>query len=511
MWGEVDQAIAALSLKDTTLVTSKQQSEQFYQEFTAVSALLPDLKAADAAAWDNILTSHTKLLEDLENYRKPMLDQMHRELSEGANIEDLRLAYDKVERVDNILAVSEEFFSQMLLGLYLKDLKYLDQALASSNQLIESVTKLKNDSTQKVNIDRLNIILESANTTRTNLNTLKENISHDLQNDIQRAGSRTKALDAIATFLKSLSELTISFSDITISIVEKTWITMLIGVPIAIILSIIISILLVRSIVGTLMMLIDSLSDGAHQVDRTAHEMSNASQIVAEGSTENAASLQETSAAIEELGSMTKRNAESARSARDLMSIANTSVEASEQSLSQVITAMDQIAASGNEINKIIKTIDEIAFQTNLLALNAAVEAARAGEAGAGFAVVADEVRNLAIRSAEAAKSTAELIAQTITNIKAGTGLVKNTADTFKTLGEEVKEVLEIISGVTEASDEQTQGIGQISIAMSKMENVTQSNASVSEETASASTALSNQADSLEEHVQVLYKLVHGA
>ncbi|MDR1109659.1 MAG: methyl-accepting chemotaxis protein [Deltaproteobacteria bacterium] len=185
-------------------------------------------------------------------------------------------------------------------------------------------------------------------------------------------------------------------------------------------------------------------------------------------------------------------------------------VESSERSMTRVMDAMGQIAASGNEIGKIIKTIDEIAFQTNLLALNAAVEAARAGEAGAGFAVVADEVRNLAIRSADAAKTTAHLIARTIENISSGSQMVKQTSDSFEAVGADARKIGALMAEVAEASKEQTIGLGQINSAVNEMDQVTQSNAAVSEETASAASALFGEAERLERQVQDLMGLIYG-
>ena len=207
---------------------------------------------------------------------------------------------------------------------------------------------------------------------------------------------------------------------------------------------------------------------------------------------------------------MTKRNADNAVEANALMSQATEAVGKAEQSMFSVIQAMDHIATSCNEIGKIIKTIDEIAFQTNLLALNAAVEAARAGEAGAGFAVVADEVRNLAIRSAEAAKNTADLIATTISNIKSGSDMVNSTSENFHTVSGTSAKVAQLVSEVAEASREQSQGITQIATAMNQMDKVTQSNAASAEEAASSASNLSTQADSLTQSIEEISRLVFG-
>jgi methyl-accepting chemotaxis protein len=208
---------------------------------------------------------------------------------------------------------------------------------------------------------------------------------------------------------------------------------------------------------------------------------------------------------------MTKRNADNAVEANSLMTEANQAIGLAEQSMTKVIKAMEELSNSGHEIGKIIKTIDEIAFQTNLLALNAAVEAARAGEAGAGFAVVADEVRNLAIRSAEAAKNTSDLIAGTISNITSGSEMVNTTAENFKTVENHSGKVTELLAEVTEASKEQSQGIGQITTALGEMDKVTQSNAASAEESASAAGQLSLQAGNLLGVVEEMSALVQGA
>jgi len=173
------------------------------------------------------------------------------------------------------------------------------------------------------------------------------------------------------------------------------------------------------------------MSEGADQVASASSQVSSSSQSMAEGASQQAASIEESSSSMEEMASMTKKNAENAGTADGLMKEANHVVATANESMGKLTQSMEDISKASDETSKIIKTIDEIAFQTNLLALNAAVEAARAGEAGAGFAVVADEVRNLAMRAAEAAKNTAELIEGTVKKVNDGSSLVSTTNEAF--------------------------------------------------------------------------------
>jgi len=171
---------------------------------------------------------------------------------------------------------------------------------------------------------------------------------------------------------------------------------------------------------------------------------------------------------------------------------------------------MEDISKASEETSKIIKTIDEIAFQTNLLALNAAVEAARAGEAGAGFAVVADEVRNLAMRAADAAKNTAELIEGTVKKVNDGSKLVSTTNDAFNQVAESSAKVGDLVAEISEASKEQSNGIEQVNIAITDMDKVVQQNAANAEESASASEEMNAQAEQLRDYVGDLVQLVSG-
>ncbi len=210
------------------------------------------------------------------------------------------------------------------------------------------------------------------------------------------------------------------------------------------------------------------------------------SHTLSEGSASQAASLEETSASVNEMASIVKENMNRTQESHALMKNADEIFARSKVSIGEVTEAMDSIAKASQETSQIIKTIDEIAFQTNLLALNASVEAARAGEAGAGFAVVADEVRNLAIRAADAAKGTSNLIDQIETKISVGSGRVEDTNTNFIELAEKIENNSRLISEIAAASNEQTQGIEQISQAITLIDSATQQGAALAEELAAS-------------------------
>ena len=245
-------------------------------------------------------------------------------------------------------------------------------------------------------------------------------------------------------------------------------------------------------------------------VRHASGEFATSSETLADGASEQAAALEETSASLEEMSSMTRQNSENSSKAKTVATSTRSAAESGAEEMARMAEAMNAIQGSSDNIAKIIKTIDEIAFQTNILALNAAVEAARAGEAGMGFAVVADEVRNLAQRSADAARETTELISDSIKKTGDGGDICKRVSDHLGQIVERAREVDELITQIDSSSKEQTHGIEQISNAVVQMDSTTQSNASSAEETSSASRELLNQARQLDESLGKLTRIVTG-
>lgn len=266
--------------------------------------------------------------------------------------------------------------------------------------------------------------------------------------------------------------------------------------------------IVVRSITLPVSRIIAGLNSVSEDVDEASENLAGASSRLAEGSSKEAAALEETSASLDELSAMTRQNTDNAGKADSLMREAKEIVEKAGHTITDQKSAMDEIMRSSEETSKIIKTIDEIAFQTNLLALNAAVEAARAGDAGAGFAVVADEVRNLAMRAAEAAKNTEELLETTVGKVKEGDHLSRKTGEDFTEVSEMVGKIACIMSEIKNASEEQSTGIEQINKAVAEIDRVVQQTALDADETATASAGMKNHAEELKHFMDNLTGLI---
>lgn len=255
--------------------------------------------------------------------------------------------------------------------------------------------------------------------------------------------------------------------------------------------------LALQRMVKTLNALISDLQSGAGLISNNADQVSGLSQDLASGATESASAITEISATITQIAAQTRQSADNANRANHLSVEAEQSAQDGNKLMDDLMVAMQEIDRSGRDITNIIKAIDEIATQTNLLALNAAIEAARAGQHGRGFAVVADEVRNLAARSAEAAKRTASLIAESSQRTVKGMELADKTATALADIVTGAAEASALVADIASAASEQASGIEQISLGIGQIDEITHQNSASSEQCSAAASELTAQASQL--------------
>lgn len=248
----------------------------------------------------------------------------------------------------------------------------------------------------------------------------------------------------------------------------------------------------------------------SNNLDGLSKELTTTGHKLAEGSTQQAASIQETSSTLEESASMVHQTTQNTKEADNLAKQAKIGADKGNSEMKIMLDSMEELKKSSNEISKIIKVIDEIAFQTNILSLNAAVEAARAGDAGKGFAVVAEEVRNLAQRSAQAAKDTSGIIEGNISLSEKCLLITEQVSGSLLEIRDDTHKVSELLEEVSTASQEQEIGINQINKAISQMEVVIQENASTAQESASSAENLVVFSDTIKSIIQNLNFLLEG-
>ncbi len=345
------------------------------------------------------------------------------------------------------------------------------------------------------------LVAKNSKDIKNTLKTESKEVENNISKGVNRLGDNTKSsIDKILkTVTNSNTEIKNSSRNISISV----------GFGL-LVLSLLFLFFILTKITKLIINKTDALQENADYLTVVSKTVSEGSQALASGSSEQAASLEEISASLEEISTQVKDNTSNAIEANAKSSNATKIAKNGLTAMETMSTTINEIKSSSDKTAKIIKTIDEIAFQTNLLALNAAVEAARAGEAGKGFAVVAEEVRSLAQRSADAAKATAGLIEESQINANNGVDASEKVNEIISEISEEIAGVANLVSEVTTASGEQSEGINQINEAVTQLDQLTQTNAANAEESAASGEELDTQSNELKAVVQDLVAVIDG-
>jgi methyl-accepting chemotaxis protein len=441
-------------------------------------------------------TSQNKLLSD--------------EIQASATPEKLVERHARIKSIEDVIVYGNWIRTASFKFQALRDTRFINRALQNFKELEKMLEAMKTQSTlEQDRKDVLKLITQVGPYRKTVEDLLANWYALD-EISKKREAAGDQLLQIAAGMAKVGMEHVNQVATTTTSSLSSASLVMSTGQGIVLVLGILLAVVIIRSITKPINQVVGGLTESAQRVTSASAEVSSSSEELAEGASEQAASIEETSSSLEEMSSMTKQNANNAEQANFLMRTTRETVSRASGSMEKLTVSMTEISKASEDTSKIIKTIDEIAFQTNLLALNAAVEAARAGEAGAGFAVVADEVRNLAMRAAEAARSTSDLIEGTVKKVKEGSDLLGLTDGEFREVAVSVDKSAELVGEIAAASYEQSQGIEQINKAVVNMDTIVQRNASNAEESASASREMNAQAEQMKGFVGALTFLVDG-
>jgi len=454
---------------------------------------------------DNDMSSNAKhFLEGAGAYLKSQERKFKQEIEDKSEKSKLLARFEKITHINTVIDMGNEARVIGQRAQLKRNGALLEDAIKKFDAMYALIAQLRANSVEATNLEQLKTIELTAKAYEVSLreiSTILHDAAQESQVRIKMANEVLSAAEAVVEIgLKNVGEIS---KESTQSLNVSSWV-MIIGLIVAVVLSIIVALFIIRSIVKIVTEAVKSLSEGTTQVVSASEQISSASVSLAEGASSQASSVEEVSATIEEATASNNQNAENSREANLLAQHSNDAAKVGNQRVQDLMGAMEKITDSSQKIAKIIKTIDEIAFQTNLLALNAAVEAARAGEHGLGFAVVAEEVKNLAERSAGAAKEITGIIESSIDQVKAGTEVANKTKESFTEILNGIKKTSDLIGEIAISAKEQAEGMNQIATAMGSVDQITQQNASASEETAAAAEELNAQALSMLDNVAEL-------
>ncbi|MHC1744211.1 MAG: methyl-accepting chemotaxis protein [Syntrophobacteraceae bacterium] len=454
--------------------------------------------------------SAARFMEHANAYLQSQSRKMTAEIQSGGESNRLIQRQEKIALIHELIDLGNQTRIANFKAQTLRDSRITQQAVANFQTIEQKLSTLQSATLQEGDRRELAAIEEATKGYRDAMTDPDSSYQALLESNDKRRALGQQAIGITSELTETaLKQMDKTSGDMVSSLTSASRGT-LVGLGLSVLLGAAIAFLITRSITRPISRVITGLAEGADQVAAASTQVSSASQSLAEGASQQAAAIEETSSSLEQLSSMTKQNAHNAQQANSLMDEAKRIIYAANESMGRLTEAMAEIAKASEDTSRIIRTIDEIAFQTNLLALNAAVEAARAGEAGAGFAVVADEVRNLALRAADAAKNTTDLIEGTVKKVKDGSELMITTNQAFQQVAGSAGKVAELVGEITAASDEQAQGIEQINRAVNEMDKVTQQNAANAEESAAASEEMNAQAAGMKDMVEELVVMVDG-
>jgi len=526
-----------LSVRSAALaVNEKERDEQikwFYENKSLFTATLDSLKAISdgdkekeqikmiEASWDKYLTECGRMIEAAKKANLKPPQELAKAFEDGAvYVNAIENNTAKLGHLSEIAAFDEwkesvktysgirnmmialltiVAVSGILLGIYLS--RSISKPLKATEKMIGELNQGHLDMRLKMNRkDEIGVMAKAMDSFADNLQytvvaTMKKIAEGDLSTRITPRDERDEILKALEETTKSLRNLIIEDGGMVLHGAAQKDLSQRLKKEYRG------EFAVMKENIDTVMQNLDEalsmVSEAIEQVSSASGQISSGSQQLAEGSNIQASSIEEISSSLEEISSMTKQNADNAQHAKLLAKEAREAADEGDEAMKRMAEAIMQIKLSSDNTAKILKTIDDIAFQTNLLALNAAVEAARAGEAGKGFAVVAEEVRNLAMRSAEAAKNTAEMIEEAIRNAEGGVKITEEVAKALNQIVNRAGKVGDLIAEIAASSSEQAAGVEQVNTAVSQMNQVTQQTAANSEESASAAEELTSQAHEL--------------